>query len=71
MLFNQKAVCPNNPNHKRFGVTAHVTQDWIVNEDGDFEECVLACVDVTHEPNSEDVWECIECGTEAIFVKCS
>ncbi len=69
MLINCKAVCPNNAEHKRFSVTAHVTIDWIVNEKGDFEECILECVDVTHEPDSEDIWTCAECGAEAVFVQ--
>ncbi len=67
MLNNLKAVCPKNPDHKRFGVTAHVTQDWIVDEDGFFEECTCDCTEVTHEPNEEDIWTCAECGAEAIF----
>ena len=35
-----KAVCPNNPNHNRFITVAHITQDWKVDENGNFIEVV-------------------------------
>ena len=44
-----------------FGVTAHVTQDWIVDGDGAFRTCVNSCVEVTHRPDDDDVWTCIKC----------
>lgn len=69
MLINEKAVCPNNPNHKRFAVVAHVTQEWVVDNKGVFQECTEDCIDITHYPDSEDYWECMECGAEAIFIE--
>lgn len=48
----------------RFVVTAHVTQDWIVDGNGNFEKCVNDCVEVTHSPDQDDVWSCAECGHE-------
>ena len=62
-----------NPNGKRcpqcgfqkFIVTAHVTQDWCVDEDGDFMTCLQNCVEVTHKPDDEDLWECVFCGFKA------
>lgn len=48
----------------RFGVTAHVTQDWIVDYNGAFEKCSCDCVEVTHAPDDGDVWTCAECGEE-------
>lgn len=60
-----KAVCPNNVNHKKFLVTAHVTQEWEVDEGGDFIRCTSACDDVTHNPDPQDIWSCSECGAEA------
>lgn len=31
-----------------FCATAHVTQDWELNETGTFQECLNDCVEVTH-----------------------
>lgn len=49
---------------KRFYVTAHVTQDWIVDEYGDFIEVIEDCVEVTHFPDDMDFWTCADCGHE-------
>lgn len=61
--------CPESNKHKKFGVTAHVTQDWIVNEFGDFTSCTNVCVEVTHRPNKNDVATCVTCGAEAVWVE--
>ena len=50
---------------KRFVVTAHVTQDWVVDENENYIKTLEDCVDVTHRPNNEDLWECYECGYSA------
>ncbi len=50
---------------KRFVVTAHVTQDQLVDEDGDYRKTIEDCVEVVHRPDNEDVWECYECGRSA------
>ena len=50
--------------HSEWGVTAHVTQDWIIDECGEFLECTQECVEVTHEPDEDDVWTCANCGAE-------
>ena len=47
---------------KCFCVTAHVTQDWIVDENGMFLRSINDCVEVTHSPDDEDIWECESCG---------
>ena len=49
-----------------FSVTAHVTQDWLVDGNGYFRECTSDCVDVIHQPNDEDMWSCADCGFEAV-----
>ena len=56
--------CPKCGNNK-FYVTAHVTQDWLVDEDGDYIKTVEDCVEVTHFADSEDVWTCSKCSYEA------
>ncbi len=58
-----KHICPYCGGRK-FAVTAHVTQDWIVDENGDWEETTNDCVEVTHHPDDNDVWCCDKCGEE-------
>lgn len=48
-----------------FLVTAHVTQDWEVDENGNVLNISADCTEVTHEPNDDDVWTCAECGYDA------
>ena len=54
-------VCPKC-GHDRFHVTAHVAQDWLVDEYGEFQECTDECSQVVHKPDDEDVWTCAGCG---------
>lgn len=63
-----KATCPKNPKHKKFLVTAHVTQGWEVDEDGDFIKCTEECGEVTHTPDEDDFWCCSICGEAADVV---
>lgn len=46
---------------KKFFVTAHITQDWVVDENGNYIETAEDCIDVTHYPDNDDVWQCFEC----------
>ena len=50
---------------QEFCVTAHVTQDWIVDENGTFQRTVAECVEVLHQPDNDDVWTCNKCGFDA------
>ncbi|WP_394969954.1 hypothetical protein [Candidatus Allofournierella merdipullorum] len=43
---------------EQFIVTAHVTQTWKVDEDGDFIEEVTSCDEITHKPDDDDIWTC-------------
>lgn len=62
-----KIVCPNNHNHKEFSVTAHVTQQWKVCENGEFIETLDNCIEVTHGPNAHDfIFTCIDCGSKGV-----
>ena len=56
-----KATCPNNPEHRRFITTAHVSQEWLVDETGDFIEELVSCLDITHRPDSGNEWVCADC----------
>lgn len=56
--------CPNCGG-KRFCVTPHVTQDWLVDENGNFIREICSCVEVTHSVDDDDIWVCYECGHSA------
>ena len=61
-----KVTCPKNPNHKRFSVTAHVTEEWVVDEEGNFVESREGhSPEVVHEPEVGDLYTCEECHTQA------
>ena len=65
-----KARCPNDASHQHFSAVAHVTEYWIVDPDGDFiKKDASESGEVVHPPDKDDVWCCIDCGAEAIFVK--
>ena len=48
-----------------FCVTAHVTQDWVVDAHGDFIQSLNDCLEVTHFPDDDDIWDCNNCGYSA------
>jgi len=60
-----KATCPEC-NSKQFVTVAHVTEDWVVNENGEFVE-VFGSSDtyVVHGPRAGNIWICYKCGEEA------
>jgi hypothetical protein len=62
-----KATCPKDPTHKRFITVAHVTEDWVVDETGDFLEVFDTGGDteVVCPPQPDNHWTCKECGHEA------
>lgn len=59
-----KATCPNSAEHKQFFTTAHVMEEWLVDETGEFIKKVNF-VETVHPPNPDNPWTCAECGTEA------
>jgi hypothetical protein len=61
-----KARCPNDPEHKRFVTVAHVTQEWIVDEHGEYLSRFEGGESETvHGPDPGNTWQCVECGAEA------
>lgn len=61
-----KATCPKNPEHKKFITVAHVTEDWVVDENGDFVELYSGSeTEVVANPHPDNTWTCAECGAEA------
>lgn len=61
-----KARCPKNENHKEFITVTHISQDWKVDEEGNFLEVVEDCCEVVHGPDSGNIWTCDICGADAI-----
>jgi hypothetical protein len=59
-------TCPNNPKHNHFITTAHVTQDWVVDKDGDFVKCLDQCSQVDNFPEKGNQFTCKKCYAEAI-----
>lgn len=59
-----KLTCPRCEGQTRFEVTAHEVHDWIVDEDGDFVED-KGCTEMSHKPDSQDVYSCVNCGADA------
>jgi hypothetical protein len=65
-----KAKCLNpNCNSKRFVTVATVTEDWVVDEHGNFihkfgDDCGSG--ETVHGPNKDNTWTCDLCGAEAI-----
>lgn len=60
-----KHICPKCGNN-RFITTAHVTQSWEVDENGNFIK-EISTDEITHGPNDDNIWTCTKCGTEAII----
>ena len=58
---NEVLRCPRCGG-KTFYATAHVTQDWELDDSGTFVRCLNDCIEVTHGPDREDVWDCKTCG---------
>lgn len=64
-----KVTCPNDPTHKKFEVTAHVSQLWEVDEEGNFLDEIKGCEEVSHYPDSGDMFTCRECEAVAVAVR--
>jgi hypothetical protein len=60
-----KATCPFNKEHKTFITTAHVLQDWIVDEEGNFVSCLNQAGQTTHGPHKDNIWTCATCYAHA------
>lgn len=61
-----KAICPKNENHKEFITVAHVSQDWKVDENGNWIDTVDESLEVTAKPQAENTWTCFICNAEAV-----
>jgi len=67
---NKIAVCPNSKKHKKFVTVAHVAEDWLVDEQGNFLDVAQDNYhEVVADPDPANSWICAACGAEAKFVK--
>jgi len=66
---NKKHKCPEGCTKNEFLATAHVTQEWLVDDVGNFIKAIDNCMEVTHRPSDEDIWSCSECGAVAILAE--
>ena len=58
-------VCPSCGGRK-FYAPAHVMEEWVVDECGNFIEC-SGFLEVYSEPDDDSVWVCFSCGEEAVL----
>lgn len=59
-----KATCPKDPSHKRFITVAHVAEDWLVDDYGNWIE-TIETTDIVAKPDPGNTWTCQACGAEA------
>jgi hypothetical protein len=59
------AKCPNSQDHKEFITVAHVSEDWVVDEHGNFIE-VFEAGEVVSKPRPGNTWTCKTWGAEAV-----
>ena len=62
-----KHICPKCGG-KQFYTTAHIMQEWLVDENGNFIQTVEDCLEVTADADDENYWCCANCGAEAVIV---
>jgi len=68
-MANFKIICPKDIKHTKFSVTAHVAQEWEVDEKAEFSKVITDCTDVTHKPDKDDHFICLTCGAEAFTLQ--
>ena len=60
-----KITCPEDKKHNRFGTTAHVTEEWVVDEFGLFIDVIPGSSEIVHAPDKGDLFSCLDCGADA------
>jgi hypothetical protein len=60
-----KATCPKDPSHKRFITVAHVTEDWVVDPYGNYQDKFGDEMEVVADPHPDNTWTCATCGATA------
>jgi hypothetical protein len=62
------ARCPKDPSHRTFLTTAHVMEEWLVDENGRFIEAEQT-LETTRRPHPDNIWTCATCGHEAVVTR--
>lgn len=62
-----KHICPNGCKDGFF-TTAHIMQEWKVDEEGNFIELEQDCLEVTSSPQDENIWTCAKSSNDSILV---
>ena len=60
-----KAVCPNDPKHKRFYTGVHMSETWIVDPEGNWLETADDPGETVAGPHPDNTWQCQICGADA------
>ena len=60
-----KAICTNNSDHDQFITVAHVSQEWVVDREGNFIEQYGCEGETVAKPDRGNEWTCKICGSEA------
>lgn len=63
-----KHICPNC-GCKEFTTVAHISQDWKVDESGNFIAVQESYLETVAHPDDDNIWTCVNCGAEAEIVK--
>ena len=63
----KKHICPHGCGNE-FYTPVHVMQEWKVDGYGNFIEVKETCLQVTHGPHDDNIWECVKCGATAFTV---
>ena len=64
-----KATCPTDPSHNRFATIAHMSEEWVVDEQGEFiAKGDIGMEEVIAKPHPDNTWTCTICGVDATVV---
>jgi hypothetical protein len=59
------AYCPKSADHRTFETTTVVNLVVLVDEQGDYISTVYDCSQIVSGPDTDNLWNCSECGEEA------
>lgn len=46
----------------KFYTMAHVSEEWLVDENGKYIETTVPHIEVIRKPDNNDTWVCMKCG---------
>jgi hypothetical protein len=58
------AVCPNNPKHTEFTTVVVISQEWVVNQHGEFHRNGRY-LKADQRPSAQNKWTCDTCLSQA------